>query len=300
MKRFVLTAALVSLVFCTSGCVKTSYNIEIDKKNNITISETDAYNQKLFKDFAKYGQSVENLADIDDNIENDKESLLAEGYDVTDYVEDDFKGLVIKKEYPKNSLEESNLPEGFTSAKSKPLTIEKGFLKTRYHLGMTYDVSKAAENSNNRASLTGLSEIYNMENDRNVSNVDNNTDMTINENDSAEGGDDETTASESSTSSDTSGSRANNMINAVVESMPEFAPSMDLTVKVPYKATKCNATKVISDTEYFWQLSPEGQNDISVDYEKYNYGNIIMAGILLIAFIFFGIYYKKFLNTSNW
>ena len=302
MKRFVLTAALVSLVFCTSGCVKTSYNIEIDKKNNITVSETDAYNQELFKALAKENNSVKDLSTIDDDIEKDKESLISEGYDVQDYEQDGFKGLVIKKVFPKNSLKDKDLPAGFTSDKINPFVVEKGFLKTHYQLNLVYDVSKIAENNNNRAVLSGLSKLDNTAdtNKQQDSNYDTDENNAAEETVSDGTDNDDFAAQDSDKSSDVQNKNIDNVIGAVVDSVPGLAPSMDLTIKVPYKATKSNAAKVLSDTEYFWQIDSKKPNEIYIDYEKYNYGNIILSIILTIIFVFFGIYYKKFLNTSNW
>ena len=290
MKRFLLAAALISVVFCTSGCIKTSYNIEIDKKNNITVSETDAYNQELFQALAKDSKSAKDLADIDNSIESDKESLKAEGYDVTDYEENGFKGLVIKKTYPKNSLKDTDLPIGFTSAKTNPLVVEKGFLKTYYHLNMVYDVNEAAQNNKNMASLSVLS---NNVGNQTSSEDDNNENTYTDESNDSE-------SASSSTDTSSNASVFNNIIKALTDTVPELTPSMDLTIKIPYKATQTNATKVLSDTDYFWQLDPKEKNRIYINYERYNYGNIIMVIFVLIASILFGIYYKKFLNTSNW
>ena len=298
MKRFILAAALISLIFCTSGCVKTSYNIKIDKKNNITISETEAYNQKLFKSFAQDSQSRKDLAAIDKSMEADKENLKAEGYDVVDYDKDGFKGLTIKKDYPKNSLKASDLPKGFSSVKESPITIEKGFLKTQYHISVEYDANKAMSENTNNSLVSGLSKTSGMtnKNQQAASDSEDNKDAAAVENNESS----VPAANNVSSKSSNAGNAFNDMMSSLMDTAPELAPSIDLTITIPYKATKSNATKAISDTEYFWQLKPGEKNSIYVDYEKYNYVNIIVAILFAIIFIFSGLYYKKFMNTSSW
>ena len=320
MQRFILAAALISLIFCTSGCVKTSYNIKIDKKNNITISETEAINYNLFKSFIT---DKKELAEFDKEFEAGKKELAKDGYKTTDYEQNGFKGITSTKEFPKNSLKSKDLPSGFTASKEIPLEVTKEFFKTYYHIELQYDPKKSsiAEKNINSNMPSGI------ENNKEGASINSDApSMTITNEDGSttqvypsevvkrENGDmieehyyyddgSETVITKSKSESESSSVSGMDPFNKMSDSFSNIsglAPSIDLTITIPYKATKSNATKAISDTEYFWQLKPGEKNSIYVDYEKYNYVNIIVAILFAIIFIFSGLYYKKFMNTSSW
>ena len=288
MKKFIFAGVLLSLIFCTSGCVKTSYNIEVDKKNNITVSETDSYNQKLFKSMAKDQKAIADLAEIEKQLEKDKEDLKSQGFKVTDYENDGFVGLTASKEYPKNSLKESDLPVGFIPADKSPLTVDKGFFKTYYSIRLVYNPEKVInENAKNYLPSEKLSNKNDTPSEISETSEVNETET--NENDYAE---------ETMPSQPDNGYKE--FLDNLFDASPDLKPSVDLTIKIPYKATKNNATKVISEYEYYWKLKDKELNSINISYEKYNYGNIVLLIILLIVSIFAGINYKKFMNTSSW
>jgi len=298
MKRFFLVGALISLIFCTSGCVKTSYNIEIDKKNNIILSETDSYNQNMLKSLAKDQKALADLDGINNKLEKDKENLKTKGYTVTDYENNGFVGLTASKKYPKNSLKESDLPIGFISFGKSPLLVEKGFFKTSYTINLKYDPDTVIkENSKNY--LPSDTPVY--------QNVSSNNDMSQTdetaENPQTEEDNEQLTAAddyENTAQSPQVNEISNPFIDALFKSSPDLKPSIDLTIKIPYKAVKNNATKIINENEYFWELKDRELTDINITYEKYNYGNIITMILLLLFLAFAGIYYKKTLNTSSW
>ena len=71
--------------------------------------------------------------------------------------------------------------------------------------------------------------------------------------------------------------------------MPGMQPLMDLTIKIPVKASNTNVTKIINDKEYQWNLVSEEPVEIILEYSRYDFSSIgiivsLVAALALIAY----------------
>ena len=124
-KAFLILACTLALF--TTGCVKYSYNIEIDNKDNISVSETEAINAKLIKSFSPNAD-----VEMKKKLEEKKPELEKDGYTVESYDDGTFIGLKRTKNYEISSYDSSNLPKGFLATGKAPIEKDKKFFKTTY------------------------------------------------------------------------------------------------------------------------------------------------------------------------
>ena len=71
--------------------------------------------------------------------------------------------------------------------------------------------------------------------------------------------------------------------------MPGMQLLMDLTIKIPVKASNTNAAKIINDKEYQWNLVSEEPVEIILEYSRYDFSSIgiivsLVAALALIAY----------------
>ena len=64
------------------------------------------------------------------------------------------------------------------------------------------------------------------------------------------------------------------------------APQMDLTIKIPYKAVRHNAVKVLDNNVYYWNLVSDQPVDVTLEYEKFDFSALAMimslAGVIIL------------------
>lgn len=295
MKKLLLVVtALFLTVFCT-GCVKYSYNIEIDKNDKVSISQTEAMNLTFFK---QYDPEFEDK--FKDSFSNIKEDYEKEGYEVTDYSDETYTGITLTKKDIEFKKAADNLKIGFEKDDDEGFTIEKRGFSKIYKIHLLYNMQKAMEgNSNNDIGSMNSSNSdvisFNNDNDRNIVSQTKQTDPTT--------GDviETTTYDDGSTFT----SRYNQQeqekfgkaIGETLGSVPGLTPVIGLTIKSPKKATKNNAAKVISDTEYYWDLTADKQPvEIILEYERFDASSL---GPILSVLIIFGLLCFIFYKTKT-
>lgn len=234
MKKALLIGLIMAAsVFCT-GCVKVSYDIDINNKDQVTITETKAIKNELLNtnnpDFEKnFAASFEDSA----------QQYRAKGYEVKEFRDEDYRGLsIIKKDVGFTNVI-SAMPDGFDKEnKNNYFKREVGLIHTTYKICMLPELNKAMRLQSGGNSSQGLYK-----------------------------------ASEGS-------------------------PYADLTIKIPYKATKHNADMVFNDKVYKWDLTKKDQPVIVLlEYKKLDLS--IVAGILSLILIIGGALYVAQKNNKS-
>ena len=139
MKKAVLLSVVFLTMILTTGCIKCSYDIEIDKDNNISVSETKAI------DISKI-DSDDVFEDINNNLDKNKSKLEELGYEVALYDENDYKGLTQKKVYKLDKFYNVDLPKGFEANTKKTIRVKSVFgIKDVYTIDWNYSFRNAIE-----------------------------------------------------------------------------------------------------------------------------------------------------------
>ncbi|MCQ2754180.1 MAG: hypothetical protein MJ231_03930 [bacterium] len=294
MKRFIFLTVAVMTMFLTTGCIKCSYNFEIDKKGNVTIAEVNAINSQMFKAFNADESSLNKQFDTA------KKDLEKEGYKVENYNEGNFIGLKRSKNYSATSFNMTKLPAGFSAKSLNPFEIKESFLKNTLNIKLSYNYKKAQENMEKEGNTdnTDDSSFNETSNDPNIIS----TNKTVDE----ETG--EVTEITEYRDGSTATTRYNqntmnnfgNALSSMFEANPEMKPSAELVIKIPYKSTENNATKVLSDNEYQWDLTLQENVDIVLKAEKINWNNILGALFVIVAVIAGLLIWNKYKETTSW
>ena len=287
MKKVFLSILICFTIFCCSGCVKYSYDIEINNKDEIAWSQIQAFNINVFKS-------------LDSNFESKWDQMYNEisteykneGFNVEQYQDETFAGFKIAKNNIKLGNFKDNLPAGFQSKQAERVIVEKGFVKTTYKLDLIYNADEAM----NKAPGGTFSTESGGEKTETYASNNNEPDIISKETitDPATGDVIEKTVySNGSTSTSRYNPKAlsafSNSIESAVNSMPGMQPVMDLTIKIPVKASKTNAAKIINDKEYQWSLVSEEPVEIVLEYSRYDFSSVgiiasFAAVLALIAF----------------
>ncbi len=138
MKK-ILFAGLIMIasVVCT-GCVKVSYDIDINAKDKVTITESKAIKTELLNtqatDFEKkFAECFEGIA----------QNYRAKGYEVKEYNDFDYKGLSIIKKNVEFTNVVSAMPDGFDiSNKNNYFRREVGLIYTKYKICLVPNKNK--------------------------------------------------------------------------------------------------------------------------------------------------------------
>ena len=298
MKKLLLVVtALFLTVFCT-GCVKYSYNIEIDKHNKISISQTEAMNLTFFK---QYDPKFEDQ--LEEYYSQLKEEFEKQGYDVTDYSDETYSGFTLsKKNIDFEKAADVLAKSGFLKdAEDEGLTIErKGFSKI-YKIHLYYNPQEIAHqlgnnNSSFSSDISGFSsDDSSYDDDRKIVSQTKQTDPVTGNVTEITKYDDGSTVT--SIYNPLEQEKFEQALGQTFASMPGIKPVIDLTIKIPKKATKNNATKVISDTEYYWDL-PIGKQpaEIILEYSEFDASSL---GPILSVLIIFGLLCFIFYKTKT-
>lgn len=272
-KLFLFCLLLVATL--TSGCIKYSYNIEIDNRDNVSISEINAINLSFIK-------SIDPTAEAKFNSEiQSKKNLLKEaGFTVENYKDDVYTGYKTFKKYSKSKFTKSDLPKGFSSNLDSPIEIKKTFFKKNYKISLTYDMNNI--NKDPKSSK-----------DSDVDKIVSRTKKT----DPESGKITERIVYESGAVSTTSYypgemNDLGNIFGYALTSASGVTPVIDLTLKIPVAASSHNA-KEAKGNEYTWDLVSDAPVNIELSYEIINWFNIILSIFILITLILLGIAIKN-------
>ena len=255
-KIFILSVFL--LLVCTTGCMKYSYNIEIDNKDNINVSEIEAINMNVIETFG--GEAA---GEIEKSFDENKEEYEKEGYKVEKYKDDKFSGLKHSKQYTVTTYSTYNLPEGFAAKNKQPITVENGIFKNTYTIDLSYDMKKTAKKQSQNSLCSGCNANSDFDDDDDSQDMDNLDKMT-----------------------------------KMFGSESGMMPVIDLTIKIPSKAIENNAKEVTAENEYKWNLMSNKPVDIHIKYEKTNWLSIILISVFAILIIAIVVAYKNMSSSK--
>ena len=293
MKKGLFFVVIVMLsVFCT-GCVKYSYNIVVDDKDTVSVSKTQAIN---FSFFENYDPNFKKQ--FDESMLESSDEFKKEGYEVQSYSDDTYRGLTLIK---KNlSFEDASdaLKDDFGNEENI-FSIHRNGLSKTYSIHFLYDVKKAMNNMSEKESP-----FKNNSNDENTLIVNGEKIDVVSktaQTDPQTGEVVETVKYADGSVSTTrynpqEQQKFNNALGETFNSIPGLKPVADLTIKIPKKATNHNAAKVISDTEYYWDLSADEQPvEIILEYKKFDFSTAgpILSILVIMGILCFMIYKSK-------
>jgi len=301
MKKILLVCTICLIAVVCTGCVKISYNIEINSNNEISIAETQALNLEPFKAMKKDADK-----ELKKGFEEAAEEYKSEGYKVDEYKDDTYTGITISKDKITFKDVLKSLPKGLKNDANK-FTMQSGLFKNTYKIHLVADKEQMMSSVSGNGEESDFSNQQIPENNYNEQKAI----STQTETDFATG---ETVETSKMSDGSVKTKRINkstgevteivnykdgryskstynekdmqgfgDAIGGAIEAMPGMTPLADLTIKIPVKAKSHNANKVISDTEYQWNLLTEGETvEVNLEYEKYNTG---LIAVLIAAFL---------------
>ena len=299
MKKNILSLFILAVfMLITTGCTKYTYDIEIDKKNTASFTELAGVNAHVFKLLI---QDFDNIFNID--YKQVEKEAKAKGFEVTPYEDENFKGVIkTKKNIKISQLNNSVLPAGFTTEGRAPVYIEKNCLKVKYIISLKYniydakDVHKALikKYRTNESTIDELKERLNA--------------LSAQKEDVSDQEGDSVVANEPAEQNNAISNAENVNPEAQAQKAEEeqaekekqiaqlekfLNPEVKLRVKIPKKAKKHNATEVLNDCEYVWNLNSKDSVAIMLEYEKPNIPSIIVLILVIIAGISLAFTYFK-------
>lgn len=257
MKKVFLILLVSTITFICTGCVKFDYNIEINKDNKINISQTQGFNVKFFRAISPgfdngFKKSVDVLTDRYDKL----------GYETSLYEDDAFSGLTIARNGLTFKQAKEFLPSGF-SGDENSFTVSKGLVKNSYRVHLYYDIKEALKNPDIVSAQRENPTTVIMSPDRESQYINGQlVDMTAIRDNYA----------------------------AIEGEKPSVVPVSTLKIKIPAKAKSSNATKVINDNEYQWDLSSKDKPvEIILEYETVDFSKlgVALSLILLLGAVFY-------------
>ena len=240
--KYLFLFGLLSITILTTGCVKFTYNFEIDNYNNIKLTEINAINVKI----ANTVDAV-SVARLENDLQSKINALILEEYSAEKYTDKNFTGLKSYKEFKLDHFFNESLPAGFSNENQTetPVKIDKTFFKTTYTISLKFkaaDINKRTSDipQVNIAAITSFN--------KRLARAQ------------AQKTDTETTPDQSGVS-----------------------PVMELTIKIPTTASSNNATEVLDNHIYKWDLASKKAVEINLQYTKLNWFNILLT--LFVLFI---------------
>lgn len=145
-KKIFIVFSLVVMILSLTGCVKYNATMEIRKDKSMTFSIIYAMANNILE-----------MSDDKDNAimsDDDKQSLIKQGFTVTDYKDDKNTGFTISKEYPNIDDISSNLDTEYSlsnmfeeTTESKLFKVVKGTNKNTYYANFKFDSSDANDDA---------------------------------------------------------------------------------------------------------------------------------------------------------
>ncbi len=297
MKKFLLLCLLCFSVFVCTGCVKVSYDIEINKNDKVLVSETQAFNFSMFESFDPNIKQK-----FKEDIDKAKSEFESKGYKTSLYEDETYSGLTISKDNIDFESVSSNLPKGLKNNNKDAFTVEKGFLKDVYKIHLVCNLedimSSVSSDDESKAALSQNSSTPESELEEGVVSKTKTTDPET-------GMVTEVTEYENGSRAVVSyNSGGMQQLGNTVGAMPGVTPVADLTIKIPYPAIKNNASKVISPTEYQWNLVNEDKKvEVILEYEKSKVVSVMLYAVpilfILLLIILFLVFSNKNGNTPK-
>ncbi len=298
MKKSLLLVFVIMLSFCCTGCIKSSYNIEIDDKDNVSVSKTMAMNLSFFE---SYDPNFDDK--FKDSILESEDEFEKDGYEVEEYSDGTYRGVSLSKKGIRFEDASEVFKNDFVD-EDKLFSLEKKGLSKIYKIHLFYDPKKAmvqmSEGKTDEFSMNNSEDdslIINGEADEVVSKTK--------ETDPNTGDVTETTHYASGAVSTTKYNpqqqeQFGNAIGNYLNSVPGLKPVFEMTIKIPEKAIKHNATKVISDTEYYWDFSnSNGIAEVVLEYKKFDFSSLGPIFSVLIIAVIMGAAFVMFKNDGN-
>lgn len=266
MKKILLmTIVCFVTLFCT-GCVQESYNIEINNKDQISLSETRSIQYKPLES-SNFREAIEN--DFQKYIQKYK----TYGYDInTEFKENGFSTVTLKKDNI-SSIEASKiLPKGFEIKDENWFKIKHTLIKDYYKIHLTYNLKNAINVAN-----------FDFENFKKSSNAFNQYKEALAQ----------VVVSKTITSNVNgayilteyaNGNRIMEPYNEKEALINPLTPKAEITIKIPVKASTTNATKIINNTTYQWIATEEQPSiDILLNYSRWDFSNLAIVISLIIV-----------------
>lgn len=282
MKKVLLFLTAIFMIFATTGCVKYSYEINIDKNDMISVSEISAVNTKLIESMTQSmgGGGVDIKKQLNDDFSKNKAELEKDGFTVEQYDDGTFAGVKSSKKDIEFTKLIYNLPKGFIQEEGS-IVLKKRLCRTQHKIKLNYDITKAQNDEEFSPSNPMGRQEY--------------IDATNNSKEAPEYYSEEDGQSYSMEDDGGMGDAMNKML----ESMPGMQPVSELTIRIPAKSKvlKHNATKVISDTVYQWDLSKDGIIEIELYYDTFDYSTLIGIISFILIFLMLGFIYQR--STEN-
>ena len=260
-----MTIVCFVTLFCT-GCVQESYNIEINNKDQISLSETRSIQYKPLES-SNFREAIEN--DFQKYIQKYK----TYGYDInTEFKENGFSTVTLKKDNI-SSIEASKiLPKGFEIKDENWFKIKHTLIKDYYKIHLTYNLKNAINVAN-----------FDFENFKKSSNAFNQYKEALAQ----------VVVSKTITSNVNgayilteyaNGNRIMEPYNEKEALINPLTPKAEITIKIPVKASTTNATKIINNTTYQWIATEEQPSiDILLNYSRWDFSNLAIVISLIIV-----------------
>lgn len=260
MKKLFLIGLIATFSIICTGCVNFDYSIEINKKDQVSISQTQSVNVKLFSALApSFDVGLKN------SIENLSEKYIKQGYQTKEYDDGVYRGITVLKDNLTFTRLQENLPSGFDRKRST-FTADKNFIKSYYKIHLYYDINKALScpdiSVSQRKISMGKPPVI-LSNDIETTYING---QLVNMTEIKES------------------------YNSIRGEKPSVVPISNLTIKIPAKAKFNNADKVINEKEYQWNLVKENQQvEIILEYEVIDFSifTISISLILLLGSLFY-------------
>ena len=260
MKKILLIILASTITLITTGCVKFEYTMDINKNDRINFSQTQGFNVQFFRainpEFDKmFKKIVATLA----------EKYKKQGFQANEYNDEAFAGLNISKNNLTFKQTREILPAGF-KVDDNSFIINKGFVKSSYKLHFYYDIREALSSPEIAVAQREISS--------GTPNVILSRDMEVRR---------------------INGQWVNmtaikDEYDAIEGEKPSIVPISKLNIKIPAKAKNNNADKVLSDTEYQWNLAKEAQPvEIYLEYDVFDFSKLMitLSLILLLSAVFY-------------
>ena len=274
-KKFPLLFVIFFMAFIASGCIRYSTRMELTPQDELIVIQQFGFDMDFLEMIDSYFDKESFLEYLESKTVQDyTKRFERRGYSTGKYVNDKYAGKQFNRMYNRAKyVEQMDLPEGYTvpSGIHYPIKITRNAFRTTHSIRMQFNPKELQEKNKNI--ITEIKkykrEHYDME----------------------EEPDDEL--------------RTLSSLEELFKQDVTY-PKMDLTIKIPQKATTHNAAKENDLThEYTWVFSDmnevkEGKPvDIVLEYQKDNVAGMISIIILIIIAMIIIIANRKYIRESD-
>lgn len=269
MKKLpVLFLVIFSSIFLLSGCAKYSYNFYVTEKG-LKIEEIKAFDISKFEEKRSL---LENA--IERQTSGNNKDYLLEKY--SDYP---YLGIKKTKEDVFAKISNKDLPAGFSTPLDNIVDREDNIFGRVYRINLYFrpEIVKA---DLEKISEKALSSNY----------------AGINEIEKVPGSDKNYKVPEEDVTNYESEEALNRQNLSLISSI---TPKYELKITLPKKAKSHNAQIELANNEYYWELSPDSESEIYIEYAKNDFGTLGCIIIVLFLTIVAYHYYRKFTHEDD-